>query len=158
MVSLNWKLKAVYVQSCHCFFVCLFFVCLFCFLYGISWNMSFHGGSNGKESMWETWAWSLSQEDPLEKEMAIHSLILAWEIPWTEEPGRLQSMGSQGVRHDWMINIHIPWKEKKINNCIYNSLIRQKGPESIIMSFILVFFNGIFLLHILIIFVLIQVA
>ena len=63
--------------------------------------------------MWETWAWSLSQEDPLEKEMAIQSLILAWEIPWTEEPGGLQSMGSQGVRHDWMINIHIPWKGKK---------------------------------------------
>ena len=56
---------------------------------------------------------SLGREDPLEKEMAIHSLILAWEIPWTEEPGGLQSMGSQGVRHDWMINIHIPWKEKK---------------------------------------------
>ena len=39
--------------------------------------------------------WSMSQEDPLEKEMAIHSSILAWEIPWTEDPGGLQSMGSQ---------------------------------------------------------------
>ena len=44
---------------------------------------------------------SLSQEDPLEKEMAAHSSILAWKIPWTEEPGRLQSMGSQRVGHDW---------------------------------------------------------
>ena len=42
----------------------------------------------------------LGQEDPLEKEMAAHSSILAWEIPWTEEPGRLQSMGSQRVRQD----------------------------------------------------------
>ena len=49
----------------------------------------------------ETHAQSLSQEDPLEKEMAIHPSILAWRIPWTEEPGRLQSMGSQRVRHDW---------------------------------------------------------
>ena len=42
-----------------------------------------------------TWIWSLGQEDPLEKEMAIHSSILAWEISWTEEPGGLQSMGLQ---------------------------------------------------------------
>ena len=48
----------------------------------------------------ETWVQSLGQEDPLEKEMAPHSSILAWEIPWTEEPGRLQSMGSQRVRQD----------------------------------------------------------
>ena len=45
---------------------------------------------------------SLGQEDPLEKEMATHSNILAWEIPWTEEPGGLQSMGLQRVRHDFM--------------------------------------------------------
>ena len=44
--------------------------------------------------------WSLIQEDPLEKEMAMHSSILAWEIPWTEEPGGLQSTGSQRVGHD----------------------------------------------------------
>ena len=46
-------------------------------------------------TMQKTWVWSLSQEDPLEKEMATHSSILAWRIPWTEEPGRLPSMGSQ---------------------------------------------------------------
>ena len=51
-------------------------------------------------TMWETWIQSLGQEDPLEKEMATHSSILAWEIPGTEEPGGLQSMGSQRVRHD----------------------------------------------------------
>ena len=43
----------------------------------------------------------MGQEDPLEEEMATRSLILAWIIPWTEEPDRLQSMGSQSVRHDW---------------------------------------------------------
>ena len=43
----------------------------------------------------ETQVWSLGQEDPLEKEMEAHSSILAWQIPWTEEPGRLQSIGSQ---------------------------------------------------------------
>ena len=46
-------------------------------------------------AMQDTWIQSLSWEDALEKEMATHSSILAWEIPWTEEPGKLQSMGSQ---------------------------------------------------------------
>ena len=47
----------------------------------------------------EKWVRSLGQEDPLEKEMATHSIILAWRIPWTEEPGGLQSMGLQRVGH-----------------------------------------------------------
>ena len=51
-------------------------------------------------TMPETWVQSLGQEDPLEKEMATHSSTLAWKIPWTEKPGRLQSMGSQRVAHD----------------------------------------------------------
>ena len=51
-------------------------------------------------TMWETQVLSLGWEDPLEKEMAIHSRTIAWKIPWTEEPGRLQSMGSQRVGHD----------------------------------------------------------
>ena len=50
--------------------------------------------------MQETWFPSLGWEDPLEKGMATHSSILAWRIPWTEEPDRLQSMGSQRVRYD----------------------------------------------------------
>ena len=49
----------------------------------------------------ETWVRSLSQEDPLEKEMATHSSILAWHTPWTEEPGGLQSIRSQRVKQDW---------------------------------------------------------
>ena len=51
-------------------------------------------------SMQETWVRSLGQKDFLEKEMATHSSILAWRIPWMEEPGRLQSTGSQRVGHD----------------------------------------------------------
>ena len=51
--------------------------------------------------MQETWVRFLSQEDPLEREMATHPSVLAWETPWTGEPGRLQSMGSQRVGHDW---------------------------------------------------------
>ena len=51
-------------------------------------------------AMQETWVRSLGWEDPLEKEMAAHSSILAWKIPWTVEPGRLPSMGLQRVGHD----------------------------------------------------------
>ena len=51
-------------------------------------------------AMRETWVRFLGREDPLEKEMATHSSILAWRIPWMEEPGGLQSMGSQRVGHD----------------------------------------------------------
>ena len=51
-------------------------------------------------TMRETWVRSLGGEDPLEKAMATHSSTLVWKIQWTEEPGRLQSMGSQRVRHD----------------------------------------------------------
>ena len=56
--------------------------------------------------MQETWVWSMGWEDPLEKRMATHSSILSWRIPWTEEPGGLQSMELQKVRHDWVTNIH----------------------------------------------------
>ena len=54
-------------------------------------------------AMWETWIRSLGQGDPLEKEMATHSNILAWRIQWTEEPGGLQSMGLQRVGRDLVI-------------------------------------------------------
>ena len=58
---------------------------------------------SGKESdaLGEIWVQPLGQEDPLEKDIAIHSSILAQRIPWTEEPGGLQSMGSQRIRDDW---------------------------------------------------------
>ena len=54
----------------------------------------------GLPAMWETWVQSLGWGVPREKEMATHSSTLAWKIPWTEEPDRLQSMGSQRVGHD----------------------------------------------------------
>ena len=62
---------------------------------GSEWG--FPGGTVVKKlpAMQETWVLSLGREDPLEKEMATHSSILAWEIPWAEEPSGLQSMGSQ---------------------------------------------------------------
>ena len=55
----------------------------------------------------ETQVQSLGQEDPLEKEMATHSSTLVWKIPWTEEPGRLQPMGSQRVGHDCMTSLSL---------------------------------------------------
>ena len=61
----------------------------------------------------EMWVQSLSQEDPLEKEMATHSSILAWEIPWTEEPSGLESMGSQRVRNDLVT------KQEKYSNILF---------------------------------------
>ena len=64
--------------------------------------MYFPGGSMVKNlpAMQETWVSSLGREDLLEKEMATHSSILAWEMPWGEEPGRLQPTGLERVRHD----------------------------------------------------------
>ena len=55
---------------------------------------------NNLPAMWETWVQSLGWEDPLKEAMATHSSILAWRIPWTEAPGRLQAMGLQRVRHN----------------------------------------------------------
>ena len=57
-------------------------------------------------TMQETRIQSLGREDPLEKEMATHSSTLAWKIPWMEEPGRLQSMGSQRVKHNRATSLH----------------------------------------------------
>ena len=76
--------------------------------------------------MQETWVQSLGQKDPLEKEMATYSSILTWEIPWTEEPGGLQSMGSQRVGHDLATKqqqqqIHICNKSLKENTVIWKT-------------------------------------
>ena len=59
--------------------------------------------------MQETRVWSLGWEDPLEKEMGTHSNILAWKTPWTDEPGRLQSMGSQRVGYDWATSLSLSY-------------------------------------------------
>ena len=84
-LNLLWYVNQEFVENCVSFY-------------------GFPGGSDGKESACsaEIQVWSLSQEDSLEKGMAVHSSILAWRIPWTEEPGGLQAMRSQRVRHDWV--------------------------------------------------------
>ena len=74
----------------------------------VCWYKSFWGLRWWKclPTMQETRVRSLGWEDTLEKEMATHSSILVWKIPWTEEPGRLQSLGSQRVGHDWATSLH----------------------------------------------------
>ena len=71
----------------------------------------FLGSSYGKglPAMWETWVQSLGREDPLEKEVATHSSILAWRVQRMEEPGGLQSMGSQRVKHNWATSLSLPF-------------------------------------------------
>ena len=69
-------------------------------------------------AMWETRVRSLGWEDPLEKEMATHSGTLAWKIPWTEEPGRLQSMGSQSQTRLSKFTMYMYTKKKKHFNYI----------------------------------------
>ena len=63
--------------------------------------------------MRETWVRSLGWEDPLEKEMVIHSSILAWRIPWMEKPGRLQSRGSQRIGHDLATSLSLSKMEER---------------------------------------------
>ena len=74
--------------------------------------------------MRETRVQSLGQEDPLEKEMAKHSSTLAWRIPWTEEPGRLQSTGLQGVRHDWATSLSLIISERHVLTILLLLLFR----------------------------------
>ena len=78
---------------------------LFADSYYISWASLVAQMVKNLPAMWETKVWSLGQEDPLEKEMATHSSTLAWKIPWMEEPGRLQSMGSQRVGNNWATSL-----------------------------------------------------
>ena len=66
----------------------------------------------------ETRVQSLGEEDPLENEMAPHSSTLAWKIPWTEEPGRLQPMGSQRVGHDWATSLMCQTPIRSFKTCI----------------------------------------
>ena len=74
------------------------------------------------QEMWETWIWSLGQKETLEKEMATDSSILAWEIPWAEEPGGLQSMRLQRVGHDWSdLAQHIGSAKEDLKTCSRNA-------------------------------------
>ena len=80
-------------------------------------------------AMQETWIGSLDQKDPLDKGMATHSNILAWRIPWTKEPGRLQSMRSQRVIYDWAINTFI-FIVVKNTDCKEIQPVHSKGDQS----------------------------
>ena len=74
----------------------------------------------------------LGREDPLEKEMATHSSTLAWKIPWTEEPGRLQSMGLQRVGHDWATSLHTSHTSKimfKILQARLQQFVKRELPD-----------------------------
>ena len=76
---------------------------------------------NHLPAMLETWVQSLGQENLLEKEMATHSSILAWRIPWTEEPGGLQSTGSQRVGHDWVTSHFLSHTHTHTHTHLHNS-------------------------------------
>ena len=85
-------------------------------------------------AMQETWVQSLGQEDPLEKEMATHSSSLAWKIPWTEEPGRLQSMGSQRVGHDWATSLSLSWCQGVVLNLFHVLLLKLTEVDFTIIA------------------------
>ena len=88
------------------------FIYMLCSYFALNTPKAFVGASwlaqmvNNLPAMQENWVRSPGCKDPLEKGMATHSSIIAWRIPWTEEPSRLQSMGSQRVRHHWATNIY----------------------------------------------------
>ena len=81
-------------------------------------------------AMWETRVRFLGQEDPLEKEMAIHSSTLAWKIPWTEKPDRLQSMGSQRVRHNWTtsVSLSVQFSPSVLSNSLWPHKLQHARP------------------------------
>ena len=86
--KISWQKGYCFLLSHVCPGFTFYFIC-------------FPGGSYNEETQIQ----SLGREDPLKQEMAIHSSTLPWKIPWTEEHGRLQSMGSQRVRHDWATSL-----------------------------------------------------
>ena len=85
-------------------------------------------------AMQKTWVWFLGQEDSLGKEMTTHSSILAWRIPWTEDPGRLQSMGSHRAGHDWA------------HTGTYGSDLPRRRPSDTPSKFVFIFLLLIFYL------------
>ena len=84
-------------------------------------------------AMWETHFRSLTGDDPLEKGMATHCSILAWSIPWTEEPGELQSMGSQRVGHYWATNPQSLLRELQVPVSGEASLSEAPGPSAVLI-------------------------
>ena len=85
-------------------------------------------------AMQETRVRSLSWEDPLEKEMAAHSSILAWKIPWTEEPGRLPSMGSQRVGHDWATSLHFTFVKPEFDFILIQPFLQLRAVITLMLQ------------------------
>ena len=107
-----------------------FFMYIQAFLWIVTFKgftLGFPGGSDGKESAYNAGdpVPPLDREDPLEKGMAAHSSVLAWRIPWTEEPGWLQSMGLQRVGHKWvtLVLFRTKWSAMKDDKFLRNRLI-----------------------------------
>ena len=105
---------------------------LTCLLLSSLWIRDFPGDSDGKESACSAGdrIWSLHRDDPLEKGVATHSSILAWRIPWTEEPGGLQSLRLQRVLHNWATNTHsfIPLSKKCVDPSLWEHVCLRVLP------------------------------
>ena len=88
------------IYMCVCIYMCIYMcVCMYIYMFRFHYRYI--------PAMWETQVWSFSQEDPLEEDMPTRSSILSWRIPWTGEPGGLQTVVSQRVGHDWATNTHV---------------------------------------------------
>ena len=98
-------------------------------------------------AMKETWVWPLGQEDPLEKGTATHSSILAWRIPWTEQPGRLQSMGSPRVRHNRVTNTHTSEQVRKGEGSVSGDHNLHTAAPNLEFSALSPLSHRVFLLH-----------
>ena len=96
----------------YCFDI-IFYIFLFCVSLNYLWESLVAPRLKCLPAMRETRVRSLSWDDPLEKEMATHSSILAWRIPWREEPSRLQSTGSQRVGHNWATSLSLSLSVKR---------------------------------------------
>ena len=144
LTDVRWYLIVVLVciflliSNTEHFFLCLLVLCM---LFG---KMSVYSSSTLNWAVYyffyvefyavqETWVWSLDWEDPLEKGMTTHSSILAWSIPWTEEPGRVPFTGSQRVRNDWATNTFhtflwfVYFDYQLLIRCIVNFLFHSVG-------------------------------
>ena len=133
-LSLNWFFS---LSEIYCIFTTVKYIhyfLIFILLFGCTSSLVAQSVKS-LFTMRETWVQSLGWEDPLEKEMATHSSILAWRILWTEEPGGLQSMGSQRVGHDWVTNTFTLWLYQVlvvtcgIFSCIIQTLSCSMFPD-----------------------------
>ena len=133
--------------SCFFFFILPFLIQIFYTDICIC-IFTFPGGWNVKKlsAIWETGVQSPGWEDLLKKEIATHSSTLAWRIPWTEEPGGLESMGMQRVRHDWgdlvqhsnvnnnWSSLRVPWTARRFNQYILKEISLGCSLEGLMLK------------------------